>query len=64
MKKLRTNTQLQQHVIKCVQQYFAKIDMNSITIQNEAIQDAHDHQTTIGWKNFIKGIWSDRWENV
>ena len=64
MTKLRTAPNLQRHLLDCVRKYVEGNSLHDVNTNNSEIRDVNTHQTQEGWKNFIKGIWSDKWEKI
>lgn len=64
MRKVKTEPKLESHLLTCIRMC-TEVRRIPIPAETErALRDAHNHQTAIKWTNFLKGIWSDKWERI
>ena len=64
MRKVHTEPELESHLLNCIRSYMENQQPQRITSTRRDIQQAHYHQSQLQWNNFMKGIWSDKWEKI
>ena len=64
MTKVKTEPQLQTHLLSCIRAYTENKTILRPSTSNVPMTEAHKQQIAIRWDNFMKGIWSEKWEKI
>lgn len=64
MRKLRNDPMLEHHLLTCIRKYTENSRQVVPDSSLGLVREAHIDQTRLGWSNFVKGLWSDRWEKI
>lgn len=61
MRRVHTEPKLEHHLLQYIRSVIERTNCR-IPDNNEELRDAHIHQNSLVWSNFMKGLWSDKQE--
>ena len=59
MRRVHTEPKLEHHLLQYIRSVIERTNCR-IPDNNEELRDAHIHQNSLVWSNFMKGLWSDK----